>query len=257
MPCYLSGVPMTNDGQQRRYTRYRLQLPATLTHGRKTWRLQTDDISVGGVFLRVRDPPGLRQLVRVEVALPAGGALDTHGMVVWRLAPDAGVGREAGVGVQFFALAKQDAQRWEALVKDLKRFSANAPSMEPPAPAEPEAEPERRRYPRHGGVFEIRPKDSAVLMTMFTSDVSAGGVFVRSSQVAPVGAEIEVDLVHPGNEAVFALTAVVRRVEAGEGLGIEFIDVDRGRRSLLWQFIRSGLGEPSYDVVDDDGLPRL
>ena len=140
---------------------------------------------------------------------------------------------------------------WEALVKGLRRPNGSPPTGEHPAA---QVAPGKSRYPRYAGLFEVRPKDSGALMTMFTRDVSAGGMFVTTSQVAPIGSQIEIDLVHPENEAVFALSAVVRRIEARQGLGIEFVDLDEARRSLLWEFIRSGLPEPNVQV-DGDGLP--
>jgi len=83
-------------------------------------------------------------------------------------------------------------------------------------------------------------------------------MFVVTNHAVPVGTEIQVDLVHPENGAVFALTGVVRRLAAREGLGIEFTDLDEGRRDALWQFIQSGLDELDVDVeVIEDDDPQL
>jgi hypothetical protein len=51
----------------------------------------------------------------------------------------------------------------------------------------------------------------------------------------------------PDSGAVFALSAIVRRAEPADGLGLEFTGLGAGVRQALWQFIQNGL--PELDVV--------
>src|SRR5687768_7229312 len=108
MPSKSGAHPGQTNGQrsplspreQRRYMRFGLQIGAKLSLGRKAWQLETDNISAGGLFLRAADAPGLRQLVRVQVALPTGEEFDSHAMVAWRRGAPVPGGHKPGIGLQ-------------------------------------------------------------------------------------------------------------------------------------------------------------
>ena len=237
-------------GERRRHTRYRLQLPAVVTFGAKRYRLQTEDVAAAGVFVRMDDPPALRQMVSIGVELPDGSTFQTAAVVAWRIDPAHATNRVPGAGLQFHAVAADAHAVWEIFVKDV-RVAAQQVASEPSPPATPE--PIRRRYPRYPACFEVRPRDSEGLMTFFTRDVSGGGMFMATTLDIAVGTEIDLDLVHPDNGAVFALSGVVRRVVPGEGLGLEFTQMTASLRQALWQFIEHGL--PDLDAELDDAEP--
>jgi hypothetical protein len=229
--------------ERRRHTRYRLQLPAVVAFGVKRYSLQTEDVGAAGVFVRMDDPPALRELVRVAIDLPDGTSFATGATVVWRIAPGEASPRTPGAGLQFCALGADARELWQAFVGDV-RAAARQVALPPCPPETPE--PIRRRYPRYPASFEVRPRDSENLVNFFTRDISAGGMFLATTLDVPLETQLDLDLVHPDSGAVFALSAIVRRGEPPDGLGLEFIGLDAGLRQALWQFIQNGL--PEFDV---------
>lgn len=70
------------------------------------------DASFRGLFLRMDDPPPVRQLMKLRITLPAG-ELEVHAVVV-RIVEDH-LGR-AGVGLRFFALNGEHKADWEQFI---------------------------------------------------------------------------------------------------------------------------------------------
>jgi len=229
--------------ERRRHTRYRLQLPATVAFGVKRYFLQTEDVGAAGVFVRMDDPPALRELVRLAIELPDGTAFATGATVVWRIGPGEASARTPGAGLQFCALGADAKALWRGFVADV-RAAAKQVALAPCPPETPE--PIRRRYPRYPASFEVRPRDSETLVNFFTRDISAGGMFVATTLDVALGTQVDLDLVHPDSGAVFALSAIVRRLAPAEGLGLEFMGLDGALRQALWHFIQDGL--PEIDV---------
>ncbi len=110
----------------RREARIEARVPVTLVRGRKTVALETSDVSFKGLFVLTQDPPALRSLVRLRVALP-GREIEVHAMAIHVIAPRDD--HEGGVGLQFWGLAGPDRQAWDDYVRSLiqaRRAAAKA-----------------------------------------------------------------------------------------------------------------------------------
>jgi hypothetical protein len=219
------------DEERRREARYGARLPLTLTRGKQSLRLLTEDVSFRGVFLRMDAPPALRQLVQLQVTLPEGASLRAHAMVVYRIEP--GGPQTPGAGVQFYGFEGRERAQWEAFVARVRDEAiVLTPSQS--------LDPVRRRFERHIVRFAVRLSTVDELATLWSRDLSQGGMALETDLDLPIGSEVGVGLVHPVSGELFELDGIVRRkiVRAdGAGLAIEFVGLDEARRAQMERFI--------------------
>lgn len=103
----------------RREARVDARIKVTVVRGRRMVSLETSDVSFKGLFLRTDDPPPLRSLMRLRVALPLR-EIEAHAMAVHVSTTETPLeGRSAGVGVQFWGLAGPDRIAWDDFVREL------------------------------------------------------------------------------------------------------------------------------------------
>lgn len=132
---------MTTTANLRRDARLDVRLPVVLIRGKSTLEDETLDVSFRGLFMKTKEPPALRSLVRLRVTLPSR-TIETHAMAVHVIAADDD--REGGVGLQFWGLSGTDRQAWEDFVRTLvtirreaaKKAAAHAISGTHPAHGE-------------------------------------------------------------------------------------------------------------------------
>ncbi len=76
-------------------------------------------------------------------------------------------------------------------------------------------------------------------------DLSVSGIYIRDSRTLQRGEQVELKL-QIGDEPPFIVRGMVRRVDPGQGMAIEFIHVDAAARRLIKEFIsRSETGKIS------------
>lgn len=143
---------MTNEKQAmttenlRREARVEVRVPVVMVRGKAVVSLSTLDVSFKGLFLLTDDPPPLRSLVRLKVAL-FDREFEAHAMAVHVVSgqPAAGQGDERvpGVGLQFWGLAGPDRTAWDDFVRRLvhARRAAPAPKVDAPPDAGHGSEP--------------------------------------------------------------------------------------------------------------------
>jgi hypothetical protein len=243
---------MSGGAENRREARFAIRLPATLLRGkREPLRIDTADVSVHGLFLRTDEPPPIRQLVKVEIVLPASGQrLLFHGMVVFvRKGPDGGM--PAGIGVQLLGLDGDLLATWDEFVRSLApRHSASLRRMEEAADAET-VHPLRRRLERTVGELRLRFRTIRDLVAFVGVEVAEPERFVATDLPLPVGMRLRIIAEHPETRATFALEATVRRrAREGEtnGVAMDFASLDAGRRAALTAFA----GDDAQELGDDD-----
>lgn len=100
----------------RRDARLDVRVPVTIIRGKSTLELESLDVSFRGLFLKCMEPPALRSLVRLKVALP-NRTFEVHAMAVHVIA--ASDGQDGGVGLQFWGLSGSDRQAWEDFIRTL------------------------------------------------------------------------------------------------------------------------------------------
>ncbi len=115
----------------------------------------------------------------------------------------------------------------------------------------------RRRHTRvraRGVAAHLRTESGRTACQV--ENVSMGGLFVRTDQLAEVGAEIFVDLVKPGWKRQLTLNArITSRVDALDGrlsrrmpgMGIQFLRLDEKQHDRLRSLLRE-LGAPDEDL---------
>jgi hypothetical protein len=94
--------------------------------------------------------------------------------------------------------------------------------------------PEQRYYPR------VKPPSTVVAAwqagtsrgVSFLDNFSVGGLFIRSKEAVPLRCLVQILLVFPLGQV--RCRAVVRRVSANQGFGVQFIAMDPSDRSRLF-----------------------
>lgn len=232
--------------QPRREDRFPVRVPVTLRLGREIRKLYTGDVSFRGLFICTDNPPTLRQLISIELLLPPNDDLFTsHGMSVYVLEPGQEIDHMPGVGVQFYAQAEAQRRQWEQFVASIKN--------EPPA-ALPEGalDPVKRLHRRIAARFEVRPKDLDELETIYTRDVSSGGMFLETEMKLEPGKTLSVTIYHPVSQRGFTMECIVRRrsSEAPFGVGVEFTGMNDERRHRFESFVEDGLAALGDIAID-------
>ena len=128
----------------RREARVDVRVPVVVYRGKSPVSLETSDVSFKGLFVRTMDPPALRSLVKLKVAL-FDREFEAHAMAVHVVKPsdvaDGADPREPGVGLQFWGLSGPDRTAWDDFVRGLvhaRRASAKKAAVAAhPANSEP------------------------------------------------------------------------------------------------------------------------
>ena len=106
----------------RREARVDVRVPVVVYRGKSPVALETSDVSFKGLFVRTTDPPALRSLVRLKVAL-FDREFEAHAMAVHVVAAgqevEPGERHEPGVGLQFWGLSGPDRTAWDDFVRGL------------------------------------------------------------------------------------------------------------------------------------------
>lgn len=124
-------------GDKRRYVRLIIELPVQLHSRNQRLDMATHNVSRNGVFIRTDNPMAERQLVKLVFALPDERALTVMGMVVHRVQPGDDGPYGPGMGIDFFALAKEDKRSWDRLCLELERSSGRFQMAADEIPATP------------------------------------------------------------------------------------------------------------------------
>lgn len=111
----------------RREARVDARVPVVMVRGKTALRLETSDVSFKGLFVRTAEPPPLRSLVRLKVAL-FDREFEAHAMVVHVAtgSADAADANSAGVGLQFWGLSGPDRNAWDDFVRGLVHVRRSA-----------------------------------------------------------------------------------------------------------------------------------
>jgi|HubBroStandDraft_1064217.scaffolds.fasta_scaffold00929_6 PilZ domain-containing protein len=137
---------------QRREPRSACHLPATLRRGKRLLEVVTEDVSFGGLFLRVDAPPAVMQLVEIQMALPPlGRHVRLHGMVVHVLLPGHGAERASGIGIELRGLSGDGRATWGAFVRYVQ--------SEPSAADRDKRAYARGRVDRNGPSLSVREEE--------------------------------------------------------------------------------------------------
>ncbi len=72
-------------------------------------------------------------------------------------------------------------------------------------------------------------------------DLSSGGAYVQSQQVFPIGSILNLRFKVPNVTNFVTCTAIVRNMEVGDGLGVQFLDLSGENLRQVEQYIEKTL----------------
>jgi len=277
---------MAGEGaNQRRFLRMDCALSVQIRSKSGAVEVLTANISRNGVYLRTDSPMAERQLVKLSFSMPDGTPLQVMGMVAHRFFPKDEHPAGPGMGVDFFALSKDDKKIWDRFCLEMEKNSARLhigeqlqaelslpgnggfadpdeifvleeeiePEVFASSIADNYVEPVRRQHPRFAASFLVRLRDRERMLEYYTRDISIGGTFLRTDELKRDGDVIELILVHPETREEFSLESRVVRVITGpkpgdRGMGLEFLPLNADRKNELELFIERGV-----EVQQDSG----
>jgi Tfp pilus assembly protein PilZ len=244
---------------RRRHQRLLCSIPVVLKERTSTTRLYTENISRGGAFVVTDGAKAERQLLNLSIELPEG-PIEVLAMVAWRSpAEGKAAKRLPGMGINFFALAKNARDQWDRFVLELEAQTRSAAAAPAPPPRARSMTPIRRRHPRHTSRFLVRLQDRAEMRELYTYDISAGGMFLQTQQLEEEGQRVKAVLVHPDTKAEFPLPGNVVRIANGpdpeeRGIAVQFDELSGSREAALLSFIETGA---EFLDTDDDQAARM
>jgi len=242
---------------QRRDKRYPYPLPVSLTWKRHTTKATAKDVSFNGLFLPTPQDIALRQLVQVQADLPWDEFhLVAMAMVVHVARSESTKPESEGIGLQFFALGKEEGAAWHTFVDRVRQVVAEADEEGWVASLRlPKKAHEKRAFSRFAAVLEVRTDSLGELVTLYTRDVSKGGMFLLTELELDVGDLLQLEIVHPDTGRKFPVRSIVRRrVDQPEmrGVGVQFVELHGSRREEFWRFVSEHL-----QVLDEADLEPL
>ena len=101
----------------------------------------------------------------------------------------------------------------------------------------------QRKYPRIPLSMEVRCRDHAKFLMLVSKDISEGGIFVESSHIFPIGAELEMQgkLPYAHGELKIQGTVVRHHQEPNsgtiDGMAIEFKSLSEKERKMICNYI--------------------
>lgn len=93
--------------------------------------------------------------------------------------------------------------------------------------------------------FILDKKDSEAYLFDFSTDISEGGIFVRTNKKLPVGTQVSLRFHLPNSDKLIATTGKVTWVNSDEsvspgiGFGIQFINLSQESQGIIQEFIQS------------------
>ena len=232
----------TQSQSERREARYPFRLKVTLRSGAETFQLDTSDVSYRGIFLCTESPPNLRELIAITATLPPDNTpFHSHGMCVFSLTENTD---NSGTGIQFYAQSENDRGAWERFILHV-RESFSEEELEMPSSA-------RRRHPRLDVKFEVKPANISELETLYSRNLSTGGMFLETELDLDIGQALELSILHPLNSNSFTISSTVRRRSRNPvGLGVEFSLLAETERDRFQEFIVEGI-EAMAELAEKD-----
>jgi type IV pilus assembly protein PilZ len=243
----------------RREKRFAYALPIRLSWRSERREATTKDVSVDGMFLPTPLPIELRHMVRLDMDLPGEEVRVSSRAMVVHVARDEGTDQTTqGVGVQFFDMGTDEREAWDRFMEMVKREASGSDPgwdvrIRPPRPR-----PERRQFGRFAAILQVKAENLGELVTMYTRDVSKGGMFLKTDLDLAVGDLLALQIVHPDTFEIFSMRGMVRRiVQEGDslGVGVQFVGMSETRREEFWRFVSDYLvddpNEITIDVLDE------
>lgn len=199
----------------------------------------TRELGTAGVRVRCLEPPEPGTQLALKLYLPGSRDGVEAAGVVEEVFTDA---QEAGFRARFTGLSAGARERIEDVLGRRERAAAAKPIGAISVQPLDGADDARRAFPRHNARFAVRFATVQDFVLEYAANISAGGVFVSTSDPPPLETVVRVEMELPGaGGSVPARALVVHRVTEAEarergttpGMGVQFIDADDGFRERV------------------------
>jgi len=210
------------------------------------------DVSMNGCYVATDRPQPLNQVVQVLLYPPGedrGIKAMAHVRHV-RTELQADEVLPAGMGLEIFAMDNDEKMRWVDYISSVAQvFEETHGHQEAQSRTgygdvgetapEPSRGPALRRFVRHRVRMEVEVHDLKSLFQLVSRDVSAGGIYLETTENVPIGTQVELAMSHPISRETMALAGRVVRRDA-DGVGVEFSSISEPQRKELLRFVLSG-----------------
>jgi uncharacterized protein (TIGR02266 family) len=113
-------------------------------------------------------------------------------------------------------------------------------------------------------VLEVRGRSYDKIFVGYAENISRSGLFLSASNPPAVGSTFPVEFVLPDNRTLVQCTCRVvwqhRYTSSGRpsvGVGVEFLDLDGLKRSLIDQWVKRKLGAPRRAAAKSNGALKV
>ncbi|MEE2829290.1 MAG: PilZ domain-containing protein [Myxococcota bacterium] len=191
------------------------------------------DVSAEGLFVESPDQAPLGRMIHLRTRLPGGQSFEVLCRIERVVSTEeaAFCGGLPGMGLRFVLMGPALEARWEEYLDQLRKGTLPQPvDLERsehlrPAPVELT----RRVEPRRAGRIEVRLRDLPGRGSLHTINVSSEGMFIATPAPMEVGAQLNLQVVHPITGSVLCVEAEVRwvRTQGHEpGMGVRILEGD-------------------------------
>jgi uncharacterized protein (TIGR02266 family) len=220
--------------ERRKFARVDAHLQVKFVFAEGIFELQTEDMSLGGVFIATDHLVPVGEKIRLVLHIPGEKpVIKALGEVV-RVVEEETDGEPAGLGVRFVEWGPGGEKAIRKYLSEQVTQSIETSNAQ------------RRRHPRLERLVKLRFQTTDSFKSAVARDISNGGVFIQTQDPPPVGAQIGVSIVHPTTlQKLNLIGRVVRVVSESEsdskkiaGVGVCFEEVSDENADLLQQFLR-------------------
>jgi uncharacterized protein (TIGR02266 family) len=202
-------------------------VPVRFGVGAQILQATTGALGVDCAFVRCLVPPRPGERITLRFYLAGDHPVQVAATVRPR------TGRESGMGF------------WVDFVPDKMAQSRLARALG--VVEEPVRPMDRRATPRYAARFAVRFGSVDEFQREYATNISAGGLFIRTEQPPDMDAVVDVVLELPGGEPIQGKALVVHRVTPEEargrgvdpGIGVQFVHGDDQFRERIDQFVAS------------------
>ena len=208
-------------------------VPVRLAVGAQVLHATTGSLGADCVFVRCLVPPRPGDRVSLRFHLPGDQSVQVDATVRARSRHDATMGF------------------WADFVPDKTAQSRIARALG--ITADPANPIDRRATPRYAARFAVRFGTVDEFRREYATNISAGGLFIRTENAPELNAVVTVSLELPGGSPVEGKALVVHRVTCDEaaqrgvepGVGVQFVHGDDAFRERIDRFVTSLSAKPS------------
>lgn len=224
---------------RRRFGRVEARLQVQFVYADGFFELETEDLSIGGMFITTQHLLSVGERLRLVLHLPGSKPAIKVVAEVARVVEESTKGQPSGIGVKFVDMNEQDKEA-------IQDFLARQVSRKQDTGALGTSGLERRVHARLDQRIKLRFHSDNSAGISFTKDISSGGVFIQTLDEPPsMMSPIEVTLIHPVTLQSLDLRGKVVRVvkpepsspEVVAGVGVAFEPMSYEQREVLEDFL--------------------